>query len=95
MNAIDVIIDYLATHPKLMGHSDFSVVRHGNGAIMTWAEPVENRKLKVQCLHYMLTIQDDRAVLHICDFPIGTYLFADPAFPGNLLRAIHLPKPRI
>lgn len=89
---MDAIIDFLLHHPKLNTHLDFGMARTGDGVIFTWTEPVRDKTLKIRSLQYMLVVSEDRVVHYLWDFLLGTYLFANPAFPGNLLRYIHSPK---
>lgn len=92
---MDAIIDYLLHHPKLKGHQDFVMAKAADGVIFTWTEPVRDKTLKIRSLQYMLVVSEDRVVHYLWDFHLGTYLFANPAFPRNLLRSIRLPKPCI
>lgn len=92
MNSLEAIVDYLANHPKLKAKTDFGVIRHEDGtATMTWTERTPPG-FKVYSLGYLLAVENDRVVSYICDFPTRTFWYADPGFPGNLLRSISTKK---
>ena len=57
-------------------------------AMIEYCIPVKNPKLKQQALVGQVRFLGDRAELFIIDFPRGSFLYADPAFPGNMYRQI-------
>lgn len=57
-------------------------------AMVEYSIPVNNPKLKQKSLAAQIRFLDDRAELSIIDFPRGSFLYADPKFPGNMYRAI-------
>jgi hypothetical protein len=57
-------------------------------AMVEYSIPVNNPKLKQKALAAQIRFLEDRAELSIVDFPHGSFLYADPKFPGNMYRQI-------
>ena len=91
-NLARLIAESILPHIEVFGKS--AGIATVNGTLnnpqyrIVWAEKVSNPKLRVRCIYRELIFHWDRAELLSCEFPMGTFPYADPEFPNNLLERL-------
>jgi hypothetical protein len=88
-NPIQAIYDYLMEKPWFASKNGLELIPMADGVICaTWTFVTTNKTLKCQALPMMLMLEDGKATVYMTDFVLGTFLYADPKFPRNLLDCI-------